>query len=532
MRNWTLSLIAGLIGMIAFTAFGGLSILDPTNVSYLLDGDAAQHLIGWDFFRHTSLLQWPIGNNKAYGMELNNSIVYTDSIPLFAILFKILSPLLPSTFQYTGIWLASCFILQSIMGFTLIKRFTENSFYSLICTIFFVLSSSMIVRIGGHFALSAHWLILAGIILFFEKKQKNKLWISIILISALVHAYILAMVLSIWIANLINRIFIEKKITHPQIFHVILTITSLLFSMYAVGYFNISDGTESDGFGFYKLNLNSIFNPLFPSFSSILKPMPSGDGDYEGLNYLGFGIITLAIISFLRIPLNRKAIDGLYKRNIIFIVFCILLTIFALSCNIDLGSGNIIHLKYPKSFDGFTSTFRSSGRFFWTVFYAIITVILVINYRVFNKKTALFLAIICALIQVYDSKTLFPEMKYKYNLKHSIPQPNAAILSSLSQEKKFLIAVPPESFNSEWKEWAYFASTHDMHMNFGYFARFSKDLWEKQSSEAYERINSGQLNNKSIYMFKDKTLFEKALSNYKRKSNILKDGESYFIIPE
>ncbi|WP_304164113.1 DUF6311 domain-containing protein, partial [Lonsdalea britannica] len=92
MRNWTLSLIAGLIGMVAFTAFGGLSILDPTNVSYLLDGDAAQHLIGWDFFRHTSLLQWPIGNNKAYGMELNNSIVYTDSIPLFAILFKILSP--------------------------------------------------------------------------------------------------------------------------------------------------------------------------------------------------------------------------------------------------------------------------------------------------------------------------------------------------------------------------------------------------------------------------------------------------------
>ncbi|MFP1930494.1 DUF6311 domain-containing protein [Lonsdalea quercina] len=532
MRNWSLTLIAGFIGIIAFAFLGGLSIFNPTNVSYLLDGDAAQHLIGWNFFRNTPFLQWPIGNNTAYGMELNNSIVYTDSIPLFAIFFKILSPLLPSTFQYTGIWLASCFILQSIMGFILIKRFTENNFYSLISTIFFVLSSSMLVRVGGHFALSAHWLILAGMILFFNKKPKNNIWILIISISALVHAYILAMVLSMWIANLINKILIERKITRSHIFHIILTISFLLFLMYAVGYFNISGGTESDGFGFYKINLNSIFNPLFPSFSSIITPMPSGGGDYEGLNYLGAGIITMAVISLLRIPLNRKAIDGLYKRNVTFIVFCILLTIFSLSCNIDLGSENIVHLKYPEYFDGFTSTFRSSGRFFWTVFYTIIAVVLVINFRVFDKKTAIFIAIICAAVQLYDAKALFPEMKYKYTLKYSIPQPSSAISSGILQGKKYLIAVPPESFNPEWKEWAYFVSTHDMHMNFGYFARYSKELWEKQSSELYEKINSGKLNNESVYMFKDRILFEKALSNYKKKSNTLKDGENYFITPE
>lgn len=532
MKNWTLPSVAGLAGLLAFIAFGGLPILNVTNISFLLDGDAAQHWVGWEFFRHTPFMQWPIGNNTAYGMELNNSIVYTDSIPIFAILFKIISPILPVMFQYTGIWLASCFILQGVMGFILIKKLTNDNIYSLISAIFFLLSSAMTIRIGGHFALSAHWLLLAGMILFFDIKQKNKLWLVIILISSLVHAYILAMVLSIWIANLTNRYVNGERNAKNYVVHIAITMISLVFVMYAAGYFNISGGVESDGFGFYKLNLNSIFNPLFPSFSSIISPMPVGAGDYEGLNYLGFGILTLISIIFISLPFSKDIMRGSYRNNFVFIVFCILLTIFALSSNISIGTETLVHLTYPSILDGFTSTFRSTGRFFWIVFYAIIVATLVTNHRIFRKSIAISLLIVCALVQIYDAKNLFPEMAYKFSLKHSISQPKSTEINELSKDRKYLIGVPPEKFNPEWKEWAYFASIHNMHMNFGYFARYSKDVWNKQSLEAVKDVNAGELNKESIYMFKDKKLFDESLSKYNGKVVSFQENDSYFIIPQ
>lgn len=40
------------------------------------------------------------------------SVLYTDSIPLFAIFFKALSPLLPETFQYFGLFGLMCYMLN------------------------------------------------------------------------------------------------------------------------------------------------------------------------------------------------------------------------------------------------------------------------------------------------------------------------------------------------------------------------------------------------------------------------------------
>lgn len=138
MKNRSFPFIAGFLGLVMFIVFGGKPSLDVTNISFMLDGDPAQHWIGWEFFRHTPLLQWPIGNNTAYGIGLNNSIVYTDSIPLFALFFKLISPLLPETFQYTGIWIATCFVLQGATGFLLLNKLTENKWYSLLGSLLFV----------------------------------------------------------------------------------------------------------------------------------------------------------------------------------------------------------------------------------------------------------------------------------------------------------------------------------------------------------------------------------------------------------
>lgn len=68
----------------------GFEYFNPMNSSWLFWGDLPTLQTGWNFFR---IDEWrfPIFSNPNYGIYLNNSIIYTDSIPLFALFFKILN---------------------------------------------------------------------------------------------------------------------------------------------------------------------------------------------------------------------------------------------------------------------------------------------------------------------------------------------------------------------------------------------------------------------------------------------------------
>ena len=94
--------VGSLIGAIVFLACYGWKILDVTNDSWLLTGqDISQHYIGWKFYR-ASAWHFPIGQIDGIIYPETSCIIFSDSIPLFAIFFKILSPILPETFQYLG----------------------------------------------------------------------------------------------------------------------------------------------------------------------------------------------------------------------------------------------------------------------------------------------------------------------------------------------------------------------------------------------------------------------------------------------
>lgn len=71
--------LGALTGLIGFFLAVDPRILNPTDTRWLLWGDSAQHYLGWEFFRRTSLLQWPIGANPDFGRGFGESIVYSDS---------------------------------------------------------------------------------------------------------------------------------------------------------------------------------------------------------------------------------------------------------------------------------------------------------------------------------------------------------------------------------------------------------------------------------------------------------------------
>ena len=167
----------------------GFDFIRPTNIEWLYHTDLATNQSGWQFFRD-DLWRFPLGANPNYGIYYDGSIVFSDSIPIFAIFFKIIKIFLPDNFQYFSTWILLCIYLQIFFSYKILFKFTNDTIYSLIGSLFFIFSTILIQRSGIHFSLMGQWIIL--FYLYFEiTKDKNKIIFKLIpiLLSVLIHFY-------------------------------------------------------------------------------------------------------------------------------------------------------------------------------------------------------------------------------------------------------------------------------------------------------------------------------------------------------
>src|SRR6266508_6013212 len=114
-------LIGGTLGLSWFYLLFGPSVLFPTHTRWLMQGDGAQHLLGWLFFRHDPWT-FPLGSVPSFGYPVGTTVGFTDAIPWLAMVAKSLSPLLPVDFQYIGPCLGLCFFLQGALGVRIVQE--------------------------------------------------------------------------------------------------------------------------------------------------------------------------------------------------------------------------------------------------------------------------------------------------------------------------------------------------------------------------------------------------------------------------
>src|SRR4051794_24982770 len=88
-----------LVGAGAFLILVGPRAIVPWNIAWLQGTDAVFQYLSWKFF---ALSAWslPPGINQHYGLEISSSIFYSDSIPLFALIFKLFGILKNGELQY------------------------------------------------------------------------------------------------------------------------------------------------------------------------------------------------------------------------------------------------------------------------------------------------------------------------------------------------------------------------------------------------------------------------------------------------
>ena len=102
-------------------------------------GDLTNAQLSWEYFQKDDW-RFPIGKNPNYGLEISNSIIFTDNIPLLAFIFKLFNFFLNDKFQYFSFWILICFFLQLFFSYILLLKVTEDNLYSFLVSFLFLLS--------------------------------------------------------------------------------------------------------------------------------------------------------------------------------------------------------------------------------------------------------------------------------------------------------------------------------------------------------------------------------------------------------
>lgn len=406
----TLYLTISLMSSLAFIMIYGAHVLNPLYTGWLLDGkDLTQHYLGWQAYR-IGKWNFPIGLTDVLAYPDKTSIIFTDSIPLLAVIFKILSPLLPRDFQYFGIWGIMCFILQGCLAGRIFKLYTKNKITIISSSLLVVISPVMLFRMFTHTSLAGQWILLFAIYPLFSYKNNykdnNHIYGYIALLAFLatsIHLYFVLMCGIISIGICLLDFFNNKKISKSILLLIIYTFVAAATTWIWGGFSSAGAQYSYGGLGGFSMNLNSLFNPQ--GWSSIFQDLTLYTiTQYEGFGYLGAGAIALLFLSILFITDEfdlKTFIKRYWKELISAIAIVLIITFIALSPAATFNGTLLYALMLPDSIYKLWGVFRASGRIVMVIVYVLIVSAVVILTK-YKKRTTSIIIIACLLLQVYD----------------------------------------------------------------------------------------------------------------------------------
>lgn len=484
---WGAACIGGLCGAMFFFTWIGLDLLDPTHIQWLLRSDWAEHYSAWAMYR-TAPWTWPLGRIQTLWYPVGTTIVYTDVLPLLAFVFKPFAAVLPASFQYIGLWLLVSCLLQGIFAALLVRRLRPSATAVLAGSILFLLVPIFLGRFV-HDTLTAQWLLLAGLWLYFRREPPQQLlrdawpWWLLATIAALVHPYLSAMFLAITVTYWFRRSWVEHACSHRQtVAAVAVAIGLTLLAWWVSGAFMIGyrDGGGGQPFGKYSFNLLGFLIPQ--GFSTIVPDIPLADpAQWEGQSYLGLGMIALLCLLGIR-ELVRKEFFRWPRQHWPLLLMAIAMAAFAASTSLTMGTWKLTNIEVNSPL---LATFRSSGRFIWVPYYLILLGAVGATLRRFPALATTLLAVVAVSggWEFSQMHLRFAQLRTGTGWESPTQRLTDPGWSDLVHGRHHLTMFPPLACGNQAGPYLPFellAAEHGMTFNSGYLAR-----WDLRATERY-----------------------------------------------
>ncbi len=511
--NNKVNFIFFVIAFFCLILVAGLENLSFQSVRWLHDGnESAYNQLGWHFFKN-DIWRFPLGNNPNYGGEFSSSIVYTDSIPILALFFKLTKIFFTENFQYFSFWYLICFYFQLFFSFKILKKFTESTSYSFVGSLFFLISPIFIYRVDYHVGVAGQWVLIYALYLsLVDKIDKYKFsWMFLHILSSLIHFYFTGMIFAVYAILKIFTFFSEKQKFLKLVKDFAIIIIPTFITLYVIGYFEIRMADSIGlGFGDYKLNLLSIFDPVNSyhqiSWSWFLPDIILSQGEeIEGFNYFGLGQILMvffALIVFLNQKNNSNLVlikENKEIKNFIFV--SILFTLWALSNKISLGSYTILEIPLNKYIFGLLSIIKSTGRVFWIVNYFLLILSLIIIYKSFGRKNSIIAIILFFIIQLGDISAGLKDRIGQHSVKNKNFLLKDQIWDNLLSKYKIIKTTYPVSWSPFVSNFSYIMEKYKIKKtNLVVLVRMNRKLVASARYNLYDNFRKKILEKNTVYL--------------------------------
>lgn len=375
------ALAGALAGVAFFLALYGVRVLDVTNADWILNSgaDPSQHYLGWQFYRGSELRLPYLGMSYNTVYPYRTSVLYSDSIPLLALIFKPFSALLPATFQYMGLWGLASFALQGLLAQKIAWRISgaeERGIAvqagTVAASVLALLYPVLTIRMFAHTALASNWLILLGLWLWLCCRGgvvRSCLWWGLAGILCVgVHQYYLPMVGICAVGYAAARLM-RKDSPAPALLPILSFCGCALAELFVLGAFSGNfANTDPSGWFTGADPLNLIVPGLYSTWEVDI--------------FVGWGILlaaVLALVAGAALCLRcRAGLRAAVRRRLPWLVsgglIGLLSLLAACSNTFVVGGVSLGTLPLPEPLYNFWHTFACCGRLAWLAGYLLLAV--------------------------------------------------------------------------------------------------------------------------------------------------------------
>ena len=387
---------AGLLGGLFYWFRFGLGFLNPGRLDWLLGmGDTAFNQLAWTFFRYDSW-RWPLGAVKTFMAPGGTTIGVADSLPLLAFPCKLFSFLLPDAFQYAGLWLLVNHVLMGVFAVRVAGLFFRPALPRFFAAGVLALCPAWLIR-DGHFALSAHWVLLAALWLYLKPAPADGAgrpvipWLVLLAVAALIHPYPAVFTFGFLVADQARRWWITREVSPVSALLTVAGGAAVLIVLWSqAGFLRIGQlpaGNLSED-ALWSANLNAIWNSQGRGL--LLPGLPQGNHDqFEGFVYLGAGGL-LAALAMVVLGGGRKLWTRLARHWPLTLILTVW-ALYAFGPRTDLGD----------------QLFRAQARFLWPHYYCLVAAGIAAVARLTRPRWPLILTAVFLVAQVVDLAPLF-----------------------------------------------------------------------------------------------------------------------------
>ena len=406
------SLTGALLGALVFLILYGVRVLDPTCVDWILNNaspDPAQHYLGWVFYRRSGWHLPYLGANYSAIYPYRTSILYTDSIPLLAVLGKLLGGVLPARFQYLGLWRLFCYAMQGGLAQALIARVggvrpgdTAKNWASVLGSGVLVLFPALNIRMFAHTALAANWLVLLALWLWLCAEQSENrptaaklcLWWGILgLLCAGIHLYYLPMVGMVLVAACVQRA-LEKRGPAAVVLPVASFCGAALAELFVLGAFAANFAGYSNGY----LSGADLANLFVPGLGA----------SWEQEIYAGLGTTIAVVLALAGLLVQHKQAGAFFRRHknvvIAALVLLVLDAIAAMGNTVTFAGRTLFTVPIPQALMDFWAMFSSCARLAWLAGMLLAVAACGLVLRFWQGAAAAVLLALCAAAQGFGQR--------------------------------------------------------------------------------------------------------------------------------